>query len=730
VGSTFEAERTPAAAVVFRTLALGGRVESLAGERLTGVSVSTRGGRLVRTDGGGRFVFPALPLGEYELFTNAPGYAALPAPPVRLIEHTEEGVLLLMESARALRGTVRAADGTLLSGVRIAACMRSVDAVPRFDAEASELAPFETQTNDQGVFELTCIPAGRTQLSAELEGYIGFGRVVSTASADLEITLSSFSGVFGRVVSPTGEPLFVTRASLIVPTRDADGPWKVMDDPSGISDSESAEGRFELHPRTRRPMRVVAEGPDFRRAVSREFRLDGSNDIGPLTLTAEKGPRISGVIRDERGNPVPGAEIVINEAPGPNALVQVGAPFRSAPVRSGPDGRFVTAPLAQGTLTLHAHAAGHRSATTPITRLPDEVELVMSRTGSLAGRVRADGGVLPDAWVRVQRVSAHGFETPPQRLEHSEFFFAELSPGVYTVGIFAEDPGRRADGNALVVTEAEVTAGSVTPVAFDLTSAGSLHGLVLVNGIETPYCQVTVQCEWMELRATCTTDAEGGFAFSGLPTGSYELSVRTSSDLSAHGHTSVEVQAGRDRRQDLLVETGALMGMVVDAESDTPLSGVRMRFEQQLPGQEELSLLGEGHTDENGVWSHAELPIGPVFVTPTQRFWSGPKRVLCEVSSGGDGVASQLEMRAAGQLELLLRAANSKPSAKLEVTLRPNHGDKILAQERRAGAGRMQMGDLAPGMYQVEVLNLATSKKTTATASVRVGQSEIVVVEF
>ncbi len=710
---------------------LGGRVVTTTGAAVEGARVTIPGVGSRRSGTDGEFLFEALLPGIHVPTASFAGHIALPSPPVRIGADSVDDLRLVLEPARTLQGTVRAQVGTPLEGASIQVVLRSAERVPRYEVVPDGSVLLEVVTQADGRFAVGPLPTGRVDLVVRRAGFTSFGRTYATDSPPITVTLEPTSGVHGRVVSAqTGEPLTVSRATLIVPTRDAEGPWKVMDDPSGRSDAGSPDGEFRLHPRTRRPMRVVVEGPDFVRVVSEVFRLDGTNDHGPLELVADTGPRLVGRVQDDLGAPVPDAEIWIEEMRGVDELVQTGAPFRTVGVRSDSAGRFLTEPLGTSTYVLHAAAAGHRPAQVDVRPDSPVPTLVLSRAGSLAGLVRTPGGgVLPATWARVRTAAADPFPVPPVAVVGGRFRIEGLPLGTHTVELHGVDPGRRQDVAPRSTSEVHLTATEVATVVLDLRGLGSLFGDVLVDGVGVPFCEVSLTGIESDLVARCITDARGGFAIGGLDPGGAWLAVRTAADLEPHTRLRVEIPGSGALQQDLLVRTGRVSGRVVDAEAGRPLAGVKVRLEVRSESVDEPRLLAELSTDADGRWEHAELPSGEILVSPLQRFRTGTTQVPCEVLAGGNVVAPELVLTNSGQLELLVRT-EGRLKTEIEVVVRPLHETRILTTQRRVGAGRMKLGEFVPGMVQVQVTNLADGTQVETTASVRERWVETVVVDL
>ncbi len=81
--------------------------------------------------------------------------------------------------------------------------------------------------------------------------------------------------------------------------------------------------------------------------------------MGPLLLWAEAGSPLQGQLHDDRGHPVPGAEIRVFAEIGERGLVQMGAPLELSHSTSSSDGTFRSTPLTLGRYRLRVQCAGY-----------------------------------------------------------------------------------------------------------------------------------------------------------------------------------------------------------------------------------------------------------------------------------------------------------------------------------------------------------------------------------
>lgn len=705
-----------------------GRVETIEGRPVAAASVKLEGNGALSatTDAAGHFSLAGLTGGRHSLDWKAGGLAAVPAAPIQIAGRDIEGVVLLMEDALALEGTVKDGSGGPLAGARISAVLRSTLSAARLEVSGLERATWTTWTDGEGRFRLTPLPRGRVELRAEHDGFNRFGRVVSTAGATLDVVLQRVSGVYGQVVlAADGTALVVSRVTVVVPTRDAEGPWKVMDDPSGSADGPWEEiGEFRLHPRTRRPLRVVVEGPDFVRVTSDVLSLDGTTDAGPLTFRGEDGPRLRGFVRDSAGRGIAETFLTVVEPNGPGELVQTGVPLQAVPVQSDADGRFETAPVREGPLGLRVEVQGF--VTQEITLDPDqrELEITLHRGASIRVTLEGDARLWSDAVIRTTSLAGES-APPPCPSRNRVHTIQGLVPGPYAVELVPRGSNGRLSALPLERLEVSVGPGETADLVFALPGTGRMGGVVRIDGTPTPLCEVLLDSHGGGLATRCTTDAEGRFDFRGLPAGRYSVAARTDVALEPLGRQKFELAPEEALERDIEIRTGALAGMVVDFEGELPLAGVRVRLAR---AGDERTLLGELVTDRDGVWQHDELPLGPVLVTADARFRAGPT-VEC-TNTAGDDLAPVIALRPAGRLQLQIRGSSAAARSELEVVVREANAEEIIARGTRTGPGSLDIGWLPTGLYDVEIRTLDSAERRPRTVSVRAGHMETLVLDL
>ena len=168
---------------------------------------------------------------------------------------------------------------------------------------ADQLGEFQFEGVDPGT------GVGAIAPGFERSAVVDLDRVVKTAGiATVELELAREGGaVTGRVVDPQGEPVEGAWVAIGEPVRyfDWHGSGGIAEEWTPMTARTDAGGAFTIHglPRTTHPVEVKAAGFALWKA---EVAVGGRSPA-PLFVELNRGFSVAGTVRDERGEPVPGA---------------------------------------------------------------------------------------------------------------------------------------------------------------------------------------------------------------------------------------------------------------------------------------------------------------------------------------------------------------------------------------------------------------------------------------
>ena len=331
-----------------------------------------------------------LPPGSYQMVASHPDHVDSDRVPLTLAEGGTVRVRVSLKEGARISGQAVDERGQPVAGAE-------VRLVPRVGRPVS--------TGLEGYFEVRGLrPGASHHVDVQHPRYAQVGRVTARAGGEpVKVTLRSRTLYRGRVVGEDGAP--VTR-------------FRVDE-----TEVQATDGRFEL------PLREDAGQVIFsvqaRGYEPRAVELPAQRELGDVVLST--APRVSGLVRDEAGHPVP------------QALVTCDGCDESG--STGPDGRFRYAvPFLRGGMELVARR-GNLEGRAALAEGQSEVVITVRGGTKLTGTAfDAQGAPLEGAEVTVYE---------PDRGHAGPFvtgaggrFQAELAPGNYrfTPGGFANGP--------------------------------------------------------------------------------------------------------------------------------------------------------------------------------------------------------------------------------------------------------------------------------------------------
>ncbi len=371
-----------------------------------------------------------------------------------------------------------------------------------------------------------------------------------------------------------------------------------------ISDSG---GRFRATPVTPGVVRALVRHPDFVEGVSEAVTLTPGGEAH-VKLTLLRGGSLEGRVKDERDQPIEGAEVEV--------LAEHGTFQRSTVTAS--DGAFAFSALPHDVVV---NVRRHDNPTRVAKRVPLTVEEGERRTVEITLPALRDSLAISvtdenDAPLELAEINVLSLD-PAAPLRSTAFSDArgkvELADAQgLALRISVQAPGFAR--SVRVVTAEQTKAALVLKLTPGALVEGRVTALRGRRGVEGALVTLSFQ----GLRKTATTDADGRYRIADVAIGAVRLRVSHPDFAEAELGSNVDNPGRRDRAFELapidLQEAGSVEGEVVDERGD-PVAGARVAV-GRAPSYVPAGSLPRGVavTDARGAFSLQGLPSGPTTV--------------------------------------------------------------------------------------------------------------------
>lgn len=590
---------------------LDGRIYDESGRPLKGAIISLAGSgfwpaRTVQSQADGRFHWPDVPAGIYELRASSGDLVAAPV----------EG-LILDAGARRAFGIQLARGWTLLgqivdahTGVAIA------DAEVTVATGVLGLHNRRAWSDERGRFEIAGIVGNDHNLYVGAEGYVSAGPLRHNADTpSMTVRLDRASRIEGRVADEQGYGIegALIRAfgegHLRAPESGSGDSLGVVPGPippiSAAGDGTLAfvqqvrsgrGGQFELQNLRPGSYTIAASHDDFAPAESELVEVGAGATRSDVGITMRSGTELAGRVVDERGNGLEGIPVELQTPDDRLPRLTVTASNGSFSFRGVRGDVSVTA--------LPYDLPPVRESVVIEDRAPVTVELALSSSlYTLRGRVVDERGFGVSGTLLT--VSATNPQTPVQRSAKSD------ADGTFSVPALPEPPfdltAEHPAFSAARVSDIESTEGVRVVMSAGVTFLGEVRDDWTGDALG----DVAIRLDG-PIQQEAKTRADGTFVFRRTPTGTYDVSF---------SHPDYEAQSRRvvlepphyvDRPQALdavrLQPGGVVEGEVLDARSD-PVSNAEVTWGDP-PRWERAA-----RTDSKGEFRLRGVPAGAAWIT-------------------------------------------------------------------------------------------------------------------
>jgi uncharacterized GH25 family protein len=418
---------------------------------------------------------------------------------------------------------------------------------------------------------------------------------------------------------------------------------------------------------------------------------EAAPDAPPIEIRLHRGESLEGTVVDARGGGVRGARLTLTRR-----SADADTPERRS-AASGEDGAFRFAALAQGTWTLTASHAAHRSFAPLEIEVPAASPLAIVLPDDLPAALRVlDPGGAPLAGARVE-VRVGGLGGPgasaqlvaPARSDAQGNALLRRLPADPALAVVLE--GHHADfPDARVATTVGALDAGGVELRFE--RGREARGKVVDAGGK-PVADAQVEISGPKSLVLRSTSA-GEFHFKKLPPGAYTMRASTH-DRGVSAAQSIDLSANPTEEVVLTLERGdgVIAGRVLDA-AERPIALALLTLE----GEERRI---QATTDARGAFRFAGLPEG------SYRLSAGDRRRGHEVVEGVATSREDLVVRLVAPGAIRGRIAAEGPGAGFTLRLREaGAGDDLPARVYRftSRVSSFHLEHLPPGAYRLELL--------------------------
>ncbi len=651
------------------------------------------------TDADGRCTIDSLVPGQVEIEVSASGYLGASETRMLRAAPAENVVELTLGEGGVVTGIVRNERGEPIEGAHVA--HQPMAEIPVIGDLTTQLGPTmlaaiasssRITTAADGTFRLTGLDDDNEFTVVAAHDDYAAGHVSGIEMGDdlVEITLPQLSAVTGTVVTATdGTPVDRFEVRIVRTS------FLVMKTPVRIENVTSEDGTFRLTglPPGSLTAEIAATGFSKR---SKSLEVTGTGDVDLGTIELHRGATVTGIVRDEIGNPVRGA--LVRKRKGPMMDNPVLAMFAGAgeQARTDPDGRFRLAALPPGRIQLVASADGFASARSERVELEagevrDGLDIALGHGGAIDGQLLVGPGGRPADYVVIAQEQRSQLSVTADLAPDGKFEMRNLDPGTWIVqampaGIFSSagtmndfQPGKGVDIGAMmeqitsnVVSErCRVRAGETSEVELDAADliTGTRWTVRVAVGdapLSTGIVEAT-RVDGSSIRVGILF--EGRAILSNVEPGPYRVQIRSGMTMAQIGAPQdLEFPAGKQEHSTRIeLPGGELRGRVVDAESGDPLAMALVRLIHEDAAERD-DPIGMALTNTEGEFVFSGLLDGRYGVVTAEMLGGNGER---------DGAASERNIEVAAGRTTRAIELQSQPAAGAVVTITDEAGAPV-----------------------------------------------------
>ncbi|WP_281658304.1 carboxypeptidase regulatory-like domain-containing protein [Halobacillus sp. Cin3] len=641
----------------------------------------------------GSFQFENILPGSYIVSANATGYQSGSVGVTVEADETSQATLSLAPFPATLTGQVL----NQLTGIGIDGS--SVTVTDPFTGKIIG----DTFTDADGNFILNNLAAGSYNVTASASGFGSVSTSVLLESGNTTAVVLSLSPNPGEVAGSvsdrmTGEPLGGASVEIF----DETGAFI-------LSTSTNSNGNFSAFGLSPGNYTAMASLEGYSSQLIGFTVVSGETSVASFSLDPDPST-IQGIVTDENGGPLAGAEIVVRQFTSTGPII--------ATATTDTNGDYLITSLPQGSYVIIAKAIAYAQETSSVLLEPGstvtENFVLMGQPSAVEGVVSATGSGDVLEGVLVQVFDTNGvLVATAQTGANGTYRVDGLSPGEYTVAFSHPDYQQLS-----VRFTAMANATTVVDAGLEL-NPGAIAGQVL-DPDRVPLTGASVRVfpsRGLLPIATLVTDGTGSFSISSLTPGSYLL-VATSENYST-SQTGVTVYPNETSSATILLSpTPAGISGNVRSLSGTPVPNASVVVLDQNE-----TVLESTVTDGDGNYGFSNLPPGNLQVVVRAADFAGATQgVILETGDQIEHVDFVLNLNPGSVQGQVTDAVTGLPVVGAIAVIRTVAGvPVIVASSSTDENGNYFIDGLASGSYSI---SCAASGYAVTTVGAIVGSGQ------
>ncbi|MBZ5589249.1 MAG: carboxypeptidase regulatory-like domain-containing protein [Acidobacteriia bacterium] len=560
--------------------------------------------------------------------------------------------------------------------------------------------PVDVESGD-GTFALDDVPAGTWSVVVTAKGYQP-GRTAGVEVAEgetddgVEVRLAAGTTVKGHVVDGTSGAPVVNASVSIDSAGAARGRGPIPAEMRSGDITTDADGRFEIEgvATGKQPLHVTH--PDYADATQ---IVQVADEGAVVEVRMTQGGVLAGTVASDTGQPVPGANVALNQAGSGGFGFGGGAGAQMNVTDTA--GQFRFDHLGAGRYTVTASLGSHTSSPVEVVLQAGQSQQDLVLQLQVGVTIQGTVSGLPTTMVTGMTVGANGPDSYVQSMRlgaDGAFEFDNVPLGVVTLRGTATDPtGSTRSTTKQVTTSADQPVLTVE-LAFD--TGFSLSGRVTQAGQPVGGAMVFASLQGGGGRqASATTDDDGSYRLNDLQEGTYAVNAMSAQAGASRRQT---VALDSDQTLDIVFPSAKIAGQVVDADSKMPLANASVTIRPQDPNATGGVGQRPATTDTSGQFSFTGLDEATYTLSTSRADYQVDTRDTTATAQGTDGLVTALK-RAAGIGVKVQDGLSGVPLPSVMVRVFDGQGTPVFGPTSVSldTSGQGEIPSLPPGTYSV-----------------------------